>query len=1582
MAVTLPDWADTLLDLIGVAWPNVDEDAYRDMADSLREFAEDLEDDGQLANNHMQRLLSSGRGQAMDALHGHWGKVKDKHIKDIASAARTIAGALDTAAVAIEAMKGAALVQLGYLASEAGIALSLIPVTGGLSALLGAGAMRATQEAVKRLIKECMEEAVGYVVSALTEPAVAALEGLAADLVVQLGANAMGLQHGVDLNEVKQAGKDGFTGGVQGTKDAMHLDSAGGAGGSGGSGEGLHIEHAEHDLASLKLNGVSVDIHGKTTSKLAKAKSHHRRTRGRDSIARAIDPVADKAVGALEKAVKTMGDHVGKTLPKAVRQISKDHKTTDADIRSQFARLNDDKGHGRQGSGHVDHRKGISERTKPNALRDAKGDTRRNSIPLNGKTCKNDPVDVATGEMTLPQTDLHLPGTLPLTLKRTHLSEYRYGQWFGRSWASTLDERLEADPLGGGLIWAREDGSLLVYPRFPQPGGEPVLPLEGPRLPLSYEGEAEAEAQTTYRIADPDSGCTRYFAGSPYNASTAYWLTEIEDRNGNGIVFARRGDGAPVTVTHDGGYQARLITSDGRIDELSLRTPTTWVTVMSYGYDDAGNLDAVTDSTGLALRFTYDGDGRVTSWTDRNGSSFVYVYDAAGRVVRTVGPDGYLSSAFAYDTTARVTRYTDSTGATTSFRFNELLQVIATTDPLGHTTHAEYDAHDHVLSSTDPLGNTTRVEYDASGRPTALIRADGHRTTATYTEHGLLATLTEPDGARWHHVYDERGNRIRLIDPAGAHTDYTYDGRGAVTSVTDPLRQTVRIERDPVGNVIALTDPAGATTRHQYDAFGRLTTVTNPLGGSTLLSWSVEGRLTSRTNPNGETERWAYDGEGNCTTYTDPAGRITSYEYTHFDLPTVATAPDGVRHTFDHDSELRLTRVTNSQGMEWGYRYDSAGRLVAETDFDGRTVSYAYDAAGQLKARVNAVGQTTSYAYDSVGNLIGKALDGSAVHYEHDPCGRLLHADGPDATLDYTYDLAGRVAGESIDGRPLTTECDPAGRRTRRTTPAGVVTTYTYDTAGHRATLSAAGRSLAFEHNALGRETSRHLDGTFALTHAWDPAGRLTEQSLTSLRSARTLQHRGYTYDSEGRLTAATDRRTGRRAFTLDTVGRVTAVSAADWHETYAYDQEGNQERASWPETRPGAESCGDRTYDGTRITRAGAVRYEHDAQGRVVLRQKARLSRKPDTWRYTWDAEDRLTAVVTPDGTRWRYLHDPLGRRVAKQRLADDGETVIEETRFVWDGTTLTEQSTRVAGAPEALTLTWDHDGHTPLTQVETKSLGDAPQRVIDQRFFAIVTDQIGTPTELVDESGDIAWHTRTTLWGATAWNQDATAYTPLRFPGQYFDPETELHHNYFRHYDPQTARYLTLDPLGLSPAPNPATYVDNPLTLSDPLGLTPCDENDVTWGGRVRYGAPGPGGRATTMRATVEPGMTGGVTNPSVKVPGYEKYKKLHKTHLLGAQLGGSNKDPRNFVTMHGFANTPVMKKIEDQIRKAVDAGETIEYSVTPVYATNSPTDVIPKGLIIEAHGNRGFQFAPYGADSRTNHVTILNVPKRTTR
>jgi RHS repeat-associated protein len=378
-----------------------------------------------------------------------------------------------------------------------------------------------------------------------------------------------------------------------------------------------------------------------------------------------------------------------------------------------------------------------------------------------------------------------------------------------------------------------------------------------------------------------------------------------------------------------------------------------------------------------------------------------------------------------------------------------------------------------------------------------------------------------------------------------------------------------------------------------------------------------------------------------------------------------------------------------------------------------------------------------------------------------------------------------------------------------------------------RSPVSAERRSFK-EAIAKVRELHPNIGGTVTLTHAFDAMGRLTDQHV--VRADRSLQHRRYTYRADGNLVGIDDQLGGARRFDLDATGRVTAVHASNWTERYAYDEAGNQTEATWPASHPGQEATGTRAYTGTRITRAGNVRYEHDAQGRIVLRQKTRLSRKPDTWRYEWDAEDRLTSVTTPDGTVWRYQYDALGRRIAKQRLADDGLSVAEQVSFTWDGATLCEQTTESAALPNPVSLTWDYDGLHPLAQTERILSADAPQEAIDERFFAIVTDLVGSPNELIDESGALAWRMRSTLWGTTTWATSSTAYTPLRFPGQYFDPETGLHYNFHRHYDPETARYTSLDPLGLRPAPNPSGYVHNPHLWADPLGLAPCPPKSLT--------------------------------------------------------------------------------------------------------------------------------------------------------
>ncbi|MFJ9799775.1 putative T7SS-secreted protein [Streptomyces sp. NPDC101145] len=1030
-----------------------------------------------------------------------------------------------------------------------------------------------------------------------------------------------------------------------------------------------------------------------------------------------------------------------------------------------------------------------------------------------------DPVDMATGTMFLPQTDLALPGALPLVFRRRVASNYRAGRWFGPSWASTADQRLEID--SEGVIFVCEDGLLLSYPH-PAPD-VPTLPSHGPRWPLSRDQDGG------YTVTDPQTGKSWHFT-EPHAGRAL--LSQVDDRNGNWITFEYDEDGVPTSIVHHGGYHLRLTTHEGRITALHLAAGApdgSDQELVRYDYTD-GHLTGVINSSGLPLRFTYDERARVTSWTDRNGSRYDYAYDDRDRCVAEGGEAGHIALRLTYDETDpetghRVTTVTTPQGATRRYLINDAHQVVADIDPLGAVTRYERDRYNRLLSRTDPLGRTTRFTYDDAGNLTAVTRPDGRRTTAEYNELGLPVRIVHPDGRVVRQTYDERGNRTSVTDPTGATTAFAYDTAGRLVSVTDPLGHTTSVGYTPAGLPVTVTDPQGATIHYVRDALGRPTAITDALGATTRLEWTREGLLSRRVEPDGTEQTWTYDGEGNCVTHTDAMGGVTRFEYTHFDLLKARTDPDGVRYEFTHDTALRLVEVRNPQGLTWTYEYDKAGRLRSETDFDGRTLTYEHNPAGQLTARTNGLGETIRYDRDALGRTVRKDVAGTVTTFAYDVFDELAEAVSPDVTLTRLRDRHGRLLSETVNGRELRYAYDSLGRRTGRTTPSGAVSAWVYDASGRRTQLTTSGRTLAFEHDAAGRETTRHISGALQLTHAYDELGRLTHQHMGAC--GRTLQERTYTYRADGHLTAIDDLLSGTRRFDLDTAGRVMAVHAANWTERYAYDDAGNQTEATWPTSHPGQEATGPRAYTGTRITRAGRVRYEHDAQGRVVLRQKPRLSHKPDTWRYTWDAEDRLTHVTTPDGTVWHYVYDPLGRRVAKRRLAGDGETVLEETTFTWDGTTLCEQTTDSPDLPHTVALTWDHKGLQPLTQTERLLDRDAPQEVIDNRFFTMVTDLVGTPSELIDESGTIAWHTRTTLWGTTTWSSTSTTYTPLRFPGQYYDPETGLHYNYFRHYDPETARYLSPDPLGLEPAPNPATYVQNPRTATDSLGLAPeCEE------------------------------------------------------------------------------------------------------------------------------------------------------------
>ncbi|MFI9826988.1 DUF6531 domain-containing protein [Streptomyces sp. NPDC051913] len=1065
--------------------------------------------------------------------------------------------------------------------------------------------------------------------------------------------------------------------------------------------------------------------------------------------------------------------------------------------------------------------KGLGKSAKTAVADGARGAYNRLKSKITG--C-GDPVDVATGEVFLSETDVSLPGTLPLEFTRRVTSGYRCGWWFGPAWASTLDQRLEIGD--EETVFVTEDGMLLVY-RNADATTAPWLPVSGPRMPLVRLDDG------TYRLEDPLTRTSRHFRAHASDGTAA--IADVTDRNGNSITFEYDESGIPLAIRHSGGYVLTIATEDGLVTGLKLAGAAddgSDVTIRRYGYTD-GNLTEVVNSSDQALKFTYDERLRLTSWTDRNGVRYAYTYDDQNRCVSQTGEHGYLGGTFTYDgadparSESRITTYTAADGAVTRFAVNDHSQVVATIDPLGNITRSAYDEHHHLLSRTDPLGNTTSYENDDLGRPVRVSLPDGGAATAEYNALRLPTRVVQPDGAVWEHRYDERGNRVSTTAPDGARTRFAYDERGALVAVTDPLDATTRVECNPAGLRTRTVSALGDQATRGYDPFGRLSSVTDALGNTTSLLWTVEGRVSRIVAPDGSEETWTYDGEGNCTSHSASGGARTTFEYGPFDLLTAQTGSDGARYEFAYDTSLRLTRVTNPLGLNWRYAYDSAGRLVAETDFDERRTVYERDRVGRLERKVNQAGQSVGYAYDSMGRLLARTTGDETTRYAYDAMGRLVHAESPDCDLRLERDSLGRTVGEHVNGRRLASAYDAAGRRVERVTPTGVRGTYDRDALGRTSRLTSSGHTIDFTHDPSGQETARLIDDVLRFDQVWDSTGRSVGQHWTA--AGRPVQSRTYEYGPHRHLVRLQDAIDGPVDLDVDAMGRIRGVEAEDRSESYTYDSAGQISSASWSGYRGVEEAAGERSYSGMRLDHAGAVRYTYDPAGRVVERRRTRLSRKPDVWRYSWDAEDRLTSVVTPDGTVWRYAYDPLGRRIAKERLADDGRTVVERTDFTWDGPTLTEQTTVGPELPHPVTLTWEYDGLRPITQTE-RLTDSAMQEEIDSRFFAVVTDLIGTPTELVDPHGEVAWRARRTVWGATAWPKQSRAYTPLRFPGQYHDLESALHYNYHRHYDPETARYTTLDPLGLSPAPNPYGYVTNPWRQIDPFGLMSCDEDMVT--------------------------------------------------------------------------------------------------------------------------------------------------------
>ncbi|WP_433928187.1 RHS repeat-associated core domain-containing protein [Sorangium cellulosum] len=1066
-----------------------------------------------------------------------------------------------------------------------------------------------------------------------------------------------------------------------------------------------------------------------------------------------------------------------------------------------------------------------------------------------------DPIDPFSGRVfTLPQSDLYLPGPTDLDLVRVYNSNAAARDvGLGHGWAHALAWSVEVHRKRA-TVW--------------QPDGKPVE-FELPDVSaesLSTAGWRLRRFADRFELRMGDDEFLHVFA-RPEGDGARFRLTCVEDRNSNRVTLHYDERGALTQIIDTAGRVIRArATREGRIASLEVKDSTggSWLWYASYEYDANGDLVAVRRPGGFHMTYAYR-DHLMTAQRFPNGLTFFYVYDEDGRCTETWGEyPGRNDPALASNLPA--TLADGRTGARGIYHvkveygddgYREIIGPSGV-QRLSYNEHGKldkgvtggavttrtYDERGNVTSTTNTVQATTRFEYDAHGRLVREIAPGGGVTEHRRDDAGRIVETLDPEGASTQFWYDGRDNLVAVRDPRGGVTEYAWDSRGLMTAIVSPNGARTTFSYDAHGNPIEIVEPTGARWRQTYNAFGRCTSMTSPTGATTRWSYDDAMRITAQHDPNGGVVRYAYDAMGLLVSTTEADGGATETEYGGYFWPVATRSPTGEVIRWTYDREGMVVETYNERGEIWRFAWDARGALREERAFDGRATHYQHDTEGRLVFSRQPSGQTQELVWNEDDDLIRAIYDdGTELSFEHDLRGQLLRAEAPRATVQYRRNAMGDIVEEeqTIDGETFVvqTSYDLAGQQTARLTSWGLTERFERDAAGWRTATALDGLMVRHERDLMGNEVRRALGDDVAIESEFDGMGWLSRRRVTRGADAPRLRpgepawvgrlptseiELRYGFSPTGEVVSSSDLKRGETRYAYDMNGRLLSVDRERGpREVFRYDATSNH--------HPIAPHPDDRVFGpGDRLLQRAGARYTWDDSGQLVEKRVREPGAPAErVWKYAWDSRGMLKSVTTPEGDVVEFLYDAFGRRVQKRHLvaASPRERLKLRavTRYVWAGPMMIYEVRRTvqdAEQPhvETRAYVYEDDEQVPLLQRESRAAAGAPVRV--GPWHAYVNDMNDTPEYLITPRGEIACALRRSAWGETSVEPGASTTTPLRFLGQYHDPETGLHYNRMRYYDPEVGRYISADPVALVEGlPNAFRYGINPISWSDPWGL-----------------------------------------------------------------------------------------------------------------------------------------------------------------
>lgn len=1093
---------------------------------------------------------------------------------------------------------------------------------------------------------------------------------------------------------------------------------------------------------------------------------------------------------------------------------------------------------------------------------------------LSAYLCKNgfEPVNLVSGAVIYEGADFGFPSPLPLEWTRAWYSDSRYEGWLGHGVHCCYDRTVESFEEEDATMLRMEDGRAVAFPLIP-PGSEFYMRSERTTLRRTEKG---------YEAYHHDSLLTYRF---DLRDGNAWRLTHIENPDGLRIRI-HFSNGRLSGLTDPAGRRVHATTDpQGRVTALSFVGEKGHEPLVSYTYDESGNLAGITDALGKTTEIQYSGH-LMTEKTDRNGDTYCWEYDSDGRCVHTFGKDGMMEGRIEYHPGEGYNLVTDSTGGTTTYRYTPEHLVTAEIDPLGNETRHSYTDYMEPYRTIDPEGGVTGYSYDSEGRLTGVTYPDGSGEMYIYDEMGRLLIHVDRAGNKSVRLYDEERPHLvtRFIDKTGGITKLSYDRHGQPVTVSKGDR---RSELSYEGlDLVSWHEDGRQLGCWRYDARGRLTERGSLGYRREFYHYDALDRLLRIDARDGNVIHLGYDSYDSITEARDDRRHIRMGYNSVGSLTW--REESGRRVSFRYDGMDRLREVINEAGSGYLFSRDLAGNISSERDYGGIERAYHRDGCGRVTRIDRPGGRSTSYTYDAAGRVVTASYhDGTREEYGYDRNGLMASAANGDARVLFERDPVGRVTKETM-GLPggdtlmpvvsVDSEYNEYGERTRVRSSLGADMELSYDrlglVGGIKATVE---RPEADEEPANGSlaPSGEHNIQSWESSILRDDAGRETERFATGgIKITTTYNEMGLV---RSRHVHSDGRHTGWRSYRWDVGARLMSMRCSMREEPvfFEYDSMCNLVRGDYamydcifrtPDKVGNLyrdEECRDREYDrGGRLLWDGEHHYRYDCEGNLVMKTRRDVSVAADRhtekrgwlsllfssddkesdkeggirdadpfadWQpgdtcYGWQANGMLSGVRTPDGKTVTFGYDALGRRVSK---------TVEDTtrRFCWDGNVvLHEWNIKEADRPRLVTDDTgreEYDGaekpENLVTWVYDGTSFTPVAKVTDDERYTIVHDYLGTPTQAYDSGGNLVWETLLDVYGGVMECRGDRSLVPFRYQGQYEDAETGLYYNRFRYYLHEMGMYISSDPIGLAGS-NPTLYgyVQDVNTWLDVWGLS----------------------------------------------------------------------------------------------------------------------------------------------------------------